>query len=132
MLRSDWLSYQGGLHDSNDESHGKMFAVPNSLRCPVKTGQNYLNHLNPELEVFFQRPRKASSKFQAQEDQVWFCNSPTGESTLGNMMQTMSLTASIIPHLTNHYVRATSVTVLSDHDVEGRHIKVVLDINQPL
>ena len=99
---------------------------------PGKNREKLLIHLNPELEVLFQRPRKASSKFQAQEDQVWFCNPPIGESTLGNMMQTMSLAASIIPHLTNHCVRATSVTLLSDHNVEGRHIKVVLDINQPL
>ncbi|XP_044165281.1 uncharacterized protein KIAA1958-like [Acropora millepora] len=118
-------NHQGGLHDNNDESDGKMFAVPNSLRCPVKTVQNYLYHLNPELEILFQRPREASSKFQAKKDQVWFCNSPIGESTLGNMMKTMSLAASIIPHLTNHCVRATSVTVLSDHNVEARHIKVV-------
>ena len=102
-----------------------MFAVPNSSRCPVKTVQNYLNHLNPELEVLFQRPREASTKFQAQNDQVWFCNSPTGESTLGNMMKAMLLAASIIPHSTNHCVRATSVTVLSNHNVEARHIKVV-------
>lgn len=54
-------NHQGGLYDSNDESDGKMFAVPNSPRCPVKTVQNYLNHLNPELEVLFQRPREASS-----------------------------------------------------------------------
>lgn len=87
--------------------------------------QNYLRHLNPELEVLFQRPKEASSKLQAQKDQVWFCNSPIGESTLGNMMKTMSLAASIIPHLSNHCVRATSVTVLSDHNVEARRIKVV-------
>ena len=122
-------NHQGGLHDSNDESDGKMFAVPNSLRCLVKTVQNYLNHLNPELEILFQRPREASSKFHPQKDQVWFCNSPIGESTLGNMMKTMSLAASIIPHLTNHCVQATSVTVLSDHNVEARHIKVVTGHN---
>ena len=40
-------------------------------------------------------------------------------------MKTMSLAASIVPHLTNHCVRATSVTVLSDHNVEARQIKVV-------
>ena len=102
-----------------------MFPVPNSPRCPVKTVQSYLNDLNPELEVLFQRPREASSKFQAQKDQVWFCNTPIGETTLGNMMKTMSLAASIILHLTNHCVWATSVTVLSDHNVEARHIKVV-------
>ena len=72
-----------------------MFAVPNSPRCQVKTVQNYLNQLNPELEVLFQRPREASTKFQAQNDQVWFCNSPIGESTLGNMMTAMSLAASL-------------------------------------
>ena len=89
--------------------------------------QNYLNHLNPELEILFQRPREAFStcKFQAQKDQGWFCNLLIGKSTLGNMMKTMSLAASIIPHLTNHCVRATLVTVLSDHNVEARHIKVV-------
>ena len=40
-------------------------------------------------------------------------------------MKTISLVASIIPHLTNHCVWATSVTVLSEHNVEARHIKVV-------
>ena len=50
-------NHQGGLHDNYDESDGKMFAVPNSPRCPVKTVQNYLNHLNPEVEVLFQHPR---------------------------------------------------------------------------
>ena len=64
---------------------------------------------------------KAYSKFQGQKDRVWCCNSPIGESTLGNLMKTMSLAASIIPHLTNDCVRATSVTVLSYHNVEARH-----------
>ena len=45
----------------------KMFAVLNSLRCAVKTVQNYLNHLNSELGILFQRPREASSKFQPQK-----------------------------------------------------------------
>ena len=40
-------------------------------------------------------------------------------------MKTISLAASIIPHLTNHCDRATSVTVLTDHNVEARYIKVV-------
>ena len=41
------------------------------------------------------------------------------------MMKTMSLAASIIPHLTNHCVQATSVSVLSDHNVEARYITIV-------
>ena len=33
--------------------------------------------------------------------------------------------AGIEPHLTNHCLRATSVTVLSDHNCETRHIKSI-------
>ena len=40
-------------------------------------------------------------------------------------MNQMSKRAGIKPHLTNHCLRATSVTVLSDHNCETRHIKAV-------
>ena len=41
------------------------------------------------------------------------------------MMKKMSQKAGIEPHLTNQCLRATAVTVLSDHTVEARHIKAV-------
>ena len=37
----------------------------------------------------------------------------------------MSQKAGIEPHLTNHCLRATAVTVLSNHNVEARHKKAV-------
>ena len=37
----------------------------------------------------------------------------------------MSKQAGIQPYLTNHRLRATSVTILSDHDCEVRHFKAV-------
>jgi len=40
-------------------------------------------------------------------------------------MKNMSTSTGIAPQLTNHCVRATSVTVLSDHNIEARHIKAV-------
>lgn len=40
-------------------------------------------------------------------------------------MKIMSKAANIVPHLTNHCVRATSATVLADNDVEARHILAV-------
>lgn len=40
-------------------------------------------------------------------------------------MKIMSQNAGIEPRLTNHCVRATSVTVLSDSNIEVRHIKSV-------
>ena len=44
---------------------------------------------------------------------------------LRNLLKTMSTAAGIIPHLTNHCIQATSVTVLSDHNIEARHAKAV-------
>ena len=42
---------------------------------------------------------------------------------LDNMMKEKSKRAGIEPHLTNHYLRATSFTVLSDRNCERRHVK---------
>ena len=44
---------------------------------------------------------------------------------LSNMMKDMSKRAGIQHYLTNHCLRATSITILSDHDCEVRHIKAV-------
>ena len=118
-------NHQGGLNDEENESDGKMFEVPGSPRCPVQTVENYISHLNPEMEFLFQRPRVVSSKFNPEVDTVWFCNSPLGISYLSSTMRTMSLNAEINPPLSNHCVRATSVTILSDANVETRHIKCI-------
>ena len=116
--------HQGCLADAEDESHAKNFSVLGSEKCPAKTLKNYLSHLNPMSNALFQRPRDAQSKkFNPADDKIWFCSIPLGITTLDNVMKEMSKRASIEPHLTNHCLRATSVTVLSDHNCETRHIK---------
>ena len=117
-------NHQGGLSDAEDESDAKIFAVPESAKCPVKTIKNYLSHLNPKLDCLFQRPREGRS-FKPGEDKVWYCNSPLGVNILDSMLKLMSSRAGIQPQLTNHCLRATSVTVLSDNNYETRHIKSV-------
>ena len=117
-------NHQGGLSDVEDESDAKIFAVPESAKCPVKTIKNYLSHLNPKLDCLFQRPREGRS-FKPGEDKVWYRNSPLGVNILDSMLKLMSSRAGIQPHLTNHCLRATSVTVLSDNNYETRHIKSV-------
>ena len=119
-------NHQGGLADAEDESDAKIFSVPASVKCPVKTIKNYLSHLNPASDGLFQRPRDSeSSKFNPADEKIWYCNAPLGSTTLDNMMKQMSKRAGIKPHLTNHCLRATSVTVLSDHNCETRHIKSI-------
>ena len=86
-------NHQGGLNDPTDKSDGKRFEVINSSRCPVKTIENFLKHLNPKLDCLFQRPRKLSAKFNPDKESIWYCNSPVGGSALANMMKTMSTAA---------------------------------------
>ena len=117
-------NHQGGLSDAEDESDAKIFSAPDHPRCPVKTIKNYLSHLNLRLDALFQRPREVRS-FNPDEDKVWFCNAPLELNTLNTMMKSMSSRAGIQPHLTNHCLRATSVTVLSDRNCETRHIRSV-------
>ena len=103
---------QGGLADAEDESDAKIFSVSGSERCPVKTPKNYLGHLNPTSDDLFQRPKDGQSmKFKPTDDKIWFRSEPLGRTTLDNMMKEMSKRAGIEPHLTNHCLRATSVTL---------------------
>ena len=99
-----------------------MFECPGSSRCPVETVRNYLLHLNPKADFFYQKPRALGTvKFNPDVDPIWFCNCPLGERPLGEMMKTMTCKAGISPHLTNHCIRATTVTVLGEENVEARH-----------
>ena len=98
-------------------------SVPESAKCPVKTIKNYLSHLNPKLDCLFQRPQEKARSFNPDEDKD--CNSPLGVNILDSMLKLISSRAGIQPHLTNHCLRTTSVTVLSDNNCETRHIKSV-------
>ena len=117
-------NHQGGLHDHEDDSDGTIFALEDSPTCPVQTIRNYLSHLNPVYEFLFQRPRNSESK-KCNSNDSWYCNSPLGDTSLNNMMKDMSKRPGIQLYLTNHCLRVTSVTILSDHDWEVRHIKAV-------
>lgn len=101
--------------DAEDESDAKvMLSVAGSSRCPVTTIKNYISHLNPTSDVFFQRPRDSRSfKFKT-EDAIWYCPAPLGRSTLEKFLREMSKRAGIEPHLTKHCLRTTSVAVLAD------------------
>ena len=118
-----WLDYFG-FHDNTDESNVLGEGSP---RCLVQTVENYPKHFHPELSCLLQRPRAISATFDPLKDNLWLCNDSIGQSMLSSKMRKMSQTAGIEPHLTNHCVRTTAVTVLSDHNVEARHIKMVTE-----
>lgn len=118
-------NHTGGLEGTEDHADGKIFSSPGSKRCPVQTIKSYLSHLNPEVEFLFQRPKAKSTRFNPEEDSVWFERKVLGHNTLENMLKNMSQRAGIQPYFTNHSLRATAVTVLSSENVETRQIKAV-------
>ena len=118
-------NHQGGLADTEDHSDGKIFARPGSSRCPVEIIQSYLSHLNPECSSLFQKARNQCKKFDPAVNTVWYAACPVGHNTLENLFRDMTSRAGIDPPMTNHCVRATSITVLSAANVERCHIKAI-------
>ena len=119
-------NHTGGLDGSEDHSDGKIFPLATSRRCPFEVLKLYLSHLNPNPQAFFQGPKDLSSaKFNPTTSNIWCEERRLGNSTLENMLRKMTKKAGIIPYLTNHCLKATTVTVLSANNIETRKIKAI-------
>ena len=59
------------------------------------------------------------------ENAVWYENRPLGVNKLGEMMKTVSVGAKLSRIYTNHSVRASAITMLSDAYVPDRHIMFI-------
>ena len=119
-------NHTGGLDGSEDHSDGKIFSQPGSKRCPVEILKTYFIHLNPNISALFQRPKGESSvNFNPKVHEVWYDACNVGHNTLENMLRKMTERAGITPYLTNHSLRATTVTVLSGSNIETRQIKAI-------
>jgi len=112
----------GGLDSSDDPSDGKIFPQANSRRCPVEVLKAYHSHLNPNSDALFQKPKDlGSAKFNPTKDNIWYKKKhKLGNNTLENLLRKMTERARLEPYLTNHSLRATTVTVLSAENVETR------------
>ena len=62
-----------------------MFATGGPL-CPVLSFEQYVSHLNPKNEFFFQRPKRVKDV----SDDVWYDNMVVGQRTLGEKMKKLS------------------------------------------
>ncbi|XP_071830575.1 uncharacterized protein [Apostichopus japonicus] len=105
-------NHPGDLQD-DFQSRKRMYATDDE-KCPVKAIKKYLQKLNPNCEHFFQRPKV----YVAESDQVGYNNQPLGVNTLGKMMVKISEKAKLSQKYTNHCVRATTITTLSNAGIE--------------
>ena len=117
-----------GLDASEEHSGEKLFSEPGSRRCPVEILKTYLSHLNPNIDALFQRPKsEVSMKFNLKVHNVWYDSCNVGHNTLENMLRRMTERADIKPYITNHSLRASTITLLSAYNFGTRRIKAITD-----
>ena len=108
-------NHQNVLTDkAHDEKQSMMMEQPQ--RCPVQSLRLYMSKLNDRCDAFWQRPN------EKYEGRNWYANRPVGVNKLADMMKVISQEAHLSCTYTNHCLRATSCTVLSDGGIHARHI----------
>ena len=111
-------NHQGGFQENkSDEILTRLYSTgtPDDAYSCLKL---YLSKLNPRQEAFYQRPKPSVQS----TDTVWYENKPLGVNKLASMMKEISTGAGLSKIYTNHSVRATAITVLSNNSVPTRHI----------
>ena len=121
-------NHTGGLDGSEDPSDGKIFPQASSRRCPVEVLKAYLSHLNPNSDALFQKPKElGSAKFNPAKENIWYEGErKLGHNTLENLLRKMTERAGVEPYLTNHSLRAATVTSLFCLQKTLRHVKLRL------
>ena len=118
-------NHQGGeIEKENFEHEVKMYSVNSVFQGgedPVGLLELYLSKVNPKCKAFFQTPRNDFNF----GDEIWYENRPLGVNSLARMMKGISKAASLSQLYTNHSVRATSITLLSEAGMRNRHIMAI-------
>ena len=111
-------------HSSSDNNfdtigEGYLYEVSGHPLCPVTTFELYISKLHPLQEALWQKPRLSVPDSSSA---YWYCNVPMGDKALGKMMSEMSGKYGLPKRYTNHCVRVTSLQILDDEQIPGRHI----------
>ena len=93
------------------EQESIILAQPGSSRCPLKSFRFYVSKLSPDCEHLFQRPlKKKVDKTTA----VWYQGERRGLHAIGQFLKLITIEAGISPPRTNHCLRATTISALSN------------------
>lgn len=101
-------------NDENQSQGGRMYELKDSILCPYGSFLSYINKLNQDLDVLWQRPSKGN---KLKYDKI-----AVGKNTLGDKMKNLSKKAGLSKIYTNHCLRATSITELDRSGFEARLI----------
>ena len=98
-----------------------MYEQPGDPNCPVKSLKMYIEKLNPKCPFLFQKPKSSSVGLSP----VWYENKPIGVHKLESCMKELSIAAGLSQVYTNHCLRATVSTVLSEAGCQSHNIMSV-------
>ena len=113
-------NHQGDIVEDFEPEGGRIYATGTVL-CPVASFIKYLGKLNPNCDTMWQRPRDSYDV----NDSCWYEKKPLGKNLLAVMMTQISESANLSEKYTNHCVKATCITVLSESGFEARQIVTV-------
>lgn len=108
-LRKDYVSknHQGGLRQSSPETDGRIVNQEH-----VEAVALLLSKLDPTCDRVFQMPLK-----NRKADGPWYCAKPVGKNKLAEVMKSLSTKAALSCIYTNHCVRATCITRMTNKKV---------------
>ncbi|XP_021338996.1 uncharacterized protein LOC110440331 [Mizuhopecten yessoensis] len=110
------------IHRDDKELYtGHMPEEPGSPYCPVKSFEKYLSKSNPKNDRLWQFPLDS----YCDEDYVWYANRPIGKDTLSKCMSNMSQKCKLSQQYTNHCIRATAATILTQSNFTASQIMAI-------
>ena len=117
VLTESTKNHQSAKQDTADFSDNRIHEVnTDTLLCPVRTFRNHIENLNPDSPFLFQTPKKTTKRDGA----CMFLPVAMGKNTLTQMMPNLSEKANLSKRYTNHCVRASTITTLSQNGISGR------------
>lgn len=138
-----WLKYNskfsfkeliGGLSENDSVIHGnqigeRMYERPGDPKCPVASFLQYLSHLHPMTEAFWQRPKRNF----VSADYVWYDNTPLGNSTISKIMTRTCQMSGLFENYTNHAIKSSYIPVIENICLEAvRKAQIEAGRNSPL
>jgi hypothetical protein len=96
--------------DPEEATSGIMPERPGDPLCPVASFERYVSKLNPNSSRLWQYPKDTFTD----DDPCWYYNRSIGMNALRGFMPNLSKAAGLSQAYTNHCIRATSATLLSE------------------
>ena len=105
----------------NESFTGFMPEAPGHPLCPVNSFEKYVAKLHPMCDRLWQHPVNS----YLDDEDTWFSNRPMGKNTLADFMKTLSKKCGLSKVYTNHSIRVTGATILSQGKFSASQIMSV-------